>query len=212
VTGPLAAVRDFFLAPPVHARSATARPAAAPPAFAVLGERRGAVAVASGLVLASGAGPGLVCVWPPGDTRPRVPGTGRARRLAARLRARGLTAAAGGRLVRAPLPAPAAEAVAAAQRAVAAAGVASAIALAGPREDDLDVLLSLQDAVLLVLRDAADSPLARLAVSGLADLGVSVVTVASPSGPARELAAGGLLALPTLRAGLEPALAAVGCV
>ena len=150
MTGPLAAVRDFFVAPPVHGRAATARPVPVPPSFAVLGERREAVAVASGLVLASGAGPGLVCVWPAGEVRPRLPATARARRAAARLEARGVTALAGGRLVGVPLPGPAAEAVAVCQRAAAALGIATAVALAGPRDDDLDALLALQDAVVLV--------------------------------------------------------------
>ena len=209
MTGPLAAVRDFFVAPPVHARAATARPRPVPPSFAVLGERREAVAVASGLVLASGVGPGLVCVWPPGDVRPRPPATARARRLAARLEARGVTALAGGRLVGVPLPGPAAEAVAVSQRAVAAAGVATAVVLAGPRDDDLDALLVLQDAVVLVLREPVESPLVRLAISGLANAAGPVVTVAAPSGPGRGLATAGLVAPPALRSALAPALAAV---
>jgi hypothetical protein len=208
VTRPLAAVRDFFVAPPLHARAATVRPAPVPPSFAVLGERREAVAVASGLVLVSGVGPGLVCVWPPGDVRPRLPATARARRLAARLEARGVTALACGRLVGVPLPGPAAEAVAVSQRAVAAARVATAVVLAGPRDDDLDALLALQDAVVLVLRDAPDSPLVRLAVAGLAATPAPVVTVPAPSGPARALAASGLVAPRALRSALEPALTA----
>jgi hypothetical protein len=207
VTGPLAAVRDFFVAPPVHGRAAIARPAPAPPSFAVLGERREAVAVASGLVLASGAGPGLVCVWPAGEVRPRFPATARARRAAARLEARGVTAFAGGRLVGVPLPGPAAEAVAVCQRAAAAAGIATAVALAGPRDDDLDALLALQDAVVLVTARAADSPLVRLAVAGLSDTPAPVVTVPAPSAPVCALAAAGLVAPPALRSALEPALA-----
>ena len=206
MTGPLAAVRDFFVAPPVQAHGSTARPARVPPAFAVLGQRGEAVAVASGLVLASGAGPGLVCVWPPGDVRPRAPATARARRLAARLEARGVTALAGGRLVGVPLPGPAAEAVAVSQRAVAAAGVATAVVLAGPRDDDLDALLALQDAVVLVTARAADSALVRLAVAGLAETPAPVATVPAPSGPVRALAAAGLIALPALRSALAPAL------
>jgi hypothetical protein len=208
VTGPLGAVRDFFVAPPVHARAAPARPAPVPPSFAVLGERREALAVASGLVLATGVGPGLVCVWPPGDVRPRLPATARARRLAARLEARSVTALAGGRLVSVPLPGPAAEAVAVSQRAVAVAGVATAVVLAGPRDDDLDALLALQDAVVLVPREAADSALVRLAIAGLAETPAPVVTMAAPSGPVRVLAAAGLIALPAFRSALEPALTA----
>ena len=208
MTGPLAAVREFFVAPPVHARAATGRAATVAPSFAVLGERREALAVASGLVLASGVGPGLVCVWPAGDVRPRLPATARARRLVARLEARGVTALAGGRLVGVPLPGPAAEAVATSQRAVAAVDVTTAVVLAGPRDDDLDTLLALQDAVVLVTARAADSPLVRLAVAGLAETAAPVVTVPAPSGPVRALASAGLVALPALRAALGPALTA----
>jgi hypothetical protein len=208
VTGPLAAVRDFFVAPPAGGRVATARWAPVAPSFAVLGDRRDALAVAGGLVLASGSGPGLVCAWPPGDVRPSVPATARARRLAARLESRGVTAVAGGRLVGVPLPGAAAEAVAASQRAVAAVDGATAVVLAAPRDDDFDALLALQDAVVLVLREPSDSPLVRLALGGLADLPAPVVTVPAPSGAVRELAAAGLMALPALRASLAPALRA----
>ena len=170
MTGPLALVRDFFVVPADHAGRVAAPPTPAQASFAVLGDRRDAVAVASGLVLARGAGAGLVCVWPPGEHGLRLPATTRARRLAARLEARGLTAAGGGRVVRVSLPAPGAEAVATAQRAVAAVDVMTAVVLAGAREDDFDALLSLQDAVVLVLRDPVESPLVRLAVSGLASV------------------------------------------
>jgi hypothetical protein len=178
------------------------------PSFAVMGDRRDALAVAGGLVLASGSGPGLVCAWPPGEIRPRLSATARARRLAARLEGRGVTALAGGRLVGVSLPGPAAEAVAAAQRAVAAVDAATAVVLAGPRHDDLDALLALQDAVVLVLREPADSPLVRLALAGLAHTPAPVVTVPAPSGPVGALAAAGLTVLPALRATLAPALAA----
>jgi hypothetical protein len=147
-------------------------------------------------------------VWPPGDHGPRLPATTRARRLAARLEARGLTAVGGGRLVRVALPAPGAEAVAAAQRAVAAVDVTTAVVLAGAREDELDALLALQDAVVLVLREPLESPLVKLAVSGLADVAGPVVTVSAPSGLDRALATAGLAAPPVLRSALAPALAA----
>ena len=209
MTGPLALVRDFFVVPAGHAERAAAPPTPGQASFAVLGDRRDAVAVASGLVLARGAGAGLVCVWPPGDDGPRLPATTRARRLAARLEARGLTAVGGGRLVRVSLPAPGAEAVATAQRAVAAVDVRTAVVLAAAREDELDALLWLQDAVVLVLREPVESPLVRLAVSGLVDAAGPVVTVSAPSGPDRALATAGLVTPPVLRSALAPALAAV---
>jgi hypothetical protein len=127
--------------------------------------------------------------------------------LAARLEARGVPAAAGGRLVRVALPAPTADAVATAQRAVAAVEVPAAVVVAGPRDDALDALLVLQDAVVLAVRDSPDSPLVRLAASGLADVAVPVVTVVAPPGPARHLVGAGVLTPPSLRGALEPALA-----
>ena len=112
-------------------------------------------------------------------------------------------------MVRVSLPAPGAEAVATAQRAAAAVDVTTAVVLAAAREDELDALLSLQDAVVLVLREPVESPLVRLAVSGLADAAGPVVTVSAPSGPDRALATAGLVAPPALRSALAPALAAV---
>jgi hypothetical protein len=210
VTRPLAAVRDFFVVPARDAgRAAGGPPPAARASFAVLGDRGDAVAVASGLALARAAGAGLVCVWPPGDHGPRLPATNRARRLAARLDARGLAAVAGGRLVRVSLPAPGAQAVATAQRAVAAVDVPAAVVLAGPREDEFDALLTLQDAVVLVPREPVESCLVRLAVSGLAEVAGPVVTVSPPSGPVRALATAGLVAPPALRSALAPALVAL---
>jgi hypothetical protein len=138
-----------------------------------------------------------------------VPATAAARRLAGRLAARGLRAAASGRLARVALPADPAQAVAAAQRAVAAADVPSAVAVAGPRDEELDALLVLHDAIVLALRTPADDPLARAATSGLAHLGVPVVTVRAPPGLAPRLAAAGLIAATGLRAALMPAVEAV---
>ena len=85
-------------------------------------------------------------------------------------------------------------------------GIATAVALAGPRDDDLDALLALQDAVVLVTARAADSPLVRLAVAGLAETPAPVVTVPAPSAPVCALAAAGVIAPPALRSALEPAL------
>jgi hypothetical protein len=206
VSGVLDAVREFFVAPP--AQAARDRVGAAPPApsFVVLGDRRDVVPVACGVVLSGAGGCGLVCLWPGGEALPRAPGTRAARRLAARLEARGVAAVASGRLVRGALPRDPPEAVAAAQRAVAAAGVPAAVALTGPRSDDLDALLVLHDAVVLALRAPSGDPLARAATAGLAHLGVPVAAVRAPGGLSRPLATAGVLSSPSLRVAVRPAL------
>jgi hypothetical protein len=208
VSGPLTTVRDFFVAPPGHVVRPETRTAAPSPSFVVLGDRRDVVPVACGLALAGGAGCGLVAVWPGEDLLPRLPAARAARRLAARLGARGLTAVPSGRLARVGLPADPTVAVAAAQRAVAAADVPAAVAVAGPRGDELDALLVLQDAVVLALRTPADDPLVRVATAGLAELGVPVAAVRAPVGLARKLATAGLVSSPALRAALQQALEA----
>jgi hypothetical protein len=208
----LSALRGFFVAP---AGTAAHRSRLAPPApsVAVLGPPRELAAAGPGLALAlarrGGAGVGLACTWGRGDA-PRAPATRRARRLAARLEARGVRAAASGRLVCATLPDDPAEAFAAAQRAVGAAGCPAAIALCHPREPVMDDLLLLQDAIVLVRRAGDPPAVARLAESGLSGLGVPVVTCDVRVGAAgRALAAAGLAAPGALRAALAPAVEVV---
>ncbi len=201
MSGPLAGVRDFFVAPGAVARPRESPLPVAPPSFAVLGERADASAVAAGLVLAQGGG-GMVCTWPPAGGGRGAPATGAARRLARRLAGRGLDCAARGRLVVVDLPAGADEAVAAARRAAAAADVACAVVVAGPRDDGVDALLALNDALVLASRDGPDAPLLRLAADGLSRIGPPLVRVTPPSGATRHLALAGLVALPALRASL----------
>ena len=208
MSGPLAVVREFFVAPAAGRRERETALPAPPPSYAVLGERGDAGAVAAGLVLAEG-GTGTVCTWALRDAGPNVPGpsTAAARRLARRLTGRGLDCAARGRLAAVDLPSPPDEAVAAARRAAAAADMACAVVLAGPRDEALDTLLGLNDAIVLASRAGPDSPLIRLAEESLAGLGPPVVRVAPPAGVVRRLALAGLVALPSLRAELAPALA-----
>jgi hypothetical protein len=92
---------------------------------------------------------------------------------------------------------------------VAAARVTAAVALTGPRDEDLEAIFALPDAVVLVVREPAGSPLVRLAQAGLAEVAVPVVTLAPPTGLARGLATAGLLAPPALRSRVLPALEAV---
>jgi hypothetical protein len=107
------------------------------------------------------------------------------------------------------LPAPVAEAVAAAQRAVVAGPVPAGIALAGSREADLDALLALQDAVVFVVDRDANPALVRLARADLAGCPCPVLCVAPAGRPARDLALAGVLAAPSLRSQLLPALEVV---
>lgn len=207
MSGPLSGVRNFFVAPPAGGRRARPWAMPSPASFAVLGERGDALAVGNALVLAS-AGCGVVCAWPPAAPHRRGPATGEARRLARRLESRGLDSVPHGRMVRVALPEPPAEAVSAAQRAAAAAPVACAVVLAGPREDELDALFSLQDAIVLVVRAGPGSPLVRLAVEGLHGAGAAVAALSPPTGVARQLALAGIAALPALRTELAPALQA----
>jgi hypothetical protein len=206
VSGPLAGVRDFFLAPPAAARPTRDLAIPSPGSFVVLGEKGDALAVAGGLVLAGGSC-GVTCVWPSDEPLLRAPATRDARRLARRLESRALSCVPVGRLVRVALPAAPAEAVATARRAAAAAPTACAIALSGPRDADLDGLLALQDAVVLVARAGADSALVRLALAGLTAMGPPATAVAPPTGISRRLGLAGVAVLPRLRAEIGDALA-----
>src|SRR4051794_39712690 len=120
---------------------------------------------------------------------------------------RALSCAPTGPLARVALPAAPADAVATARRAAAAAPTACAVALSGPRDADLDALLALQDAVVLVARAGADSTLVRLALAGLTAMGPPATAVAPPTGISRRLGLAGVAVLPRLRAEIGDALA-----
>lgn len=203
-------LRDFFLAPEGTALRDAVAPV--PPVAVVLGDPRVVPGVASALALGMAArGPATVLLWPPELARgPRVPASGAARRIASRLAARGCAVEATGRLVRARLPDDPDGAVAAAQRAVAAADCAVAIGLAGPRTPELDTLLTLADAAVLVRRPSDAPALTRLAEASLSRLGVPAVTCEADLGATARLGAtAGLAVGSPARTSLAPALAAL---
>jgi hypothetical protein len=213
MSGLLALVRDFFVAPAGTASRGRAVP---PPAAcaAVLGRppEVGAAAPALALALArrQGGGCAVVCTWGVGNAAtPRLPAGGAARRLALRLDARGLAADASGRLVRVRLPDDPGAAAAGAERAAGAA-CPVVLGLAGPRDEAVDRLLTAQDVVVLAHPAAAEPALARAAEASHAELPVPVIACRLPSaGPLRALAAAGLLAPPALTEALLPALEVV---
>jgi soluble lytic murein transglycosylase-like protein len=198
----LRAVVDHFLlpaapaAPPAPARTETARQPDA--AVGVLCPPRdaGALGVAVGAALARehGARAVLVCVWaaPARRPGPTVPATGAARGLARSLIARGLDAAACGRLVLAAV-----EDAADAGRALAAAPGPTVLVVAGARDERMDAVLRAQDHVLVA--DTGEEGVAALAEARLAADGVRTARCAVPSGLARRVPALGLRAPVDLR-------------
>ena len=201
-------VRDFFVAP--AGERPVERGASVPPVVVVLGDARrvAAAACAAALDLARRGGHdhAAVCLWAAHPApAPRVPATPAARRGAERAAARGCETDATGRLVRAWLPSEAAGAAATAQRVLGGAQCPGAVALAGPRGEELDTLFALADAVLLVRRPGEAPSLTRLARAGLAHLQVPVVTWETHLGAAtRLLATTGLAVTSSARGALAP--------
>jgi hypothetical protein len=179
------------------------------------------VAAAGLLARRAGAGCGLALVWCDAAASPqshpargvssaqpvaRSPQTApfasrAARRLAAALAARDVTAAACGRAVHVALPADADEALAVARRAAAAAGDAPGVLVrGGPRPDAFDAVLAEQDRVLVLTRPGTDAAVGGLAVAGLpADARAHAIAL-RPAG--RALAAAGLAVPAALRRAL----------
>jgi hypothetical protein len=128
-----------------------------------------------------------------------------ARRLTARLSARGLETAARGRLAVVTLPAEPGAAVAAARR-TGAVDVPVVVALGGPRTPALEALLPDQDLIVVVAPDPA-GPLARSALAGLSGRPAASLACRPLSGPPRQLALAGMggarLLDPSLRAALR---------
>jgi hypothetical protein len=120
-----------------------------------------------------------------------------ARRLAARLAARGIPASARGRLAWLPLPADPGPGLALAERAAAAIDVPAVLALAGPRPAEAEPVLAEHDLVVVVGGDD-DGPLTTLALEKLGTLAAPAVAVRPLRGASRRLAlagVGGLRAL-----------------
>ena len=183
---------ELFVAPAEGVRPVAATPPAAP-ALAILcpaGDARAvAVAAASAQARRSRSSSGLAALWTPdgADLRPdaRPLAAASARRLAASLSARGLSATACHRAALVGLPADPSEAVPAARRAFAAAGDAPAVlVLGGPRGELFDPLLAEHDVALVLARDDGPGTLTALAVAGLEALGPRVLARPLALGPA----------------------------
>lgn len=202
-------VSSFFVEPPTG--KARPAPVASPdaPSVALLCRPGEASALGSAVAIAvarrTRSAISVVGLWRPGHSQraaPRAPATRAAGRLATSLRGRDVPAVAGGRVVRATLPADPDEAVASAERVYAATDAPVVLVIAGPRTDAIDALLARQDA-LVVASDpvvADPDPVAELAARRLAELGPPVETL-SPALPplTRALATAGIAA-PGLRA------------
>jgi hypothetical protein len=222
VSALLARLRDHFLDPSVVAATApTVQVAerAAPTALGVLCAPGVAAVAGTALGLAAagraGAACAVVCRWTGEDAAGPVAafaGGGialpAARRLAARLRGRGLAAVARGRVVSVALEGAAVTARAAAERAAAAAGDAPVVVvLAGPRPPVLDALLAAQDRLIVVPAPDAPAGLETLAVAEAARLGRGTGVLRLPVGTGgRAVVACGLLLGPALRAAADAAL------
>lgn len=127
----------------------------------------------------------LVCRWtgtePAEAPRAGLAG-GAARRLAQRLGARGLIAAACGRVVTVALPASEIEARAATERALAAAGdLPLVLAIAGARPPAFNPLLATLDRLIVVPPSGAPAGLEPLAIDAAARLGRSASLLRLPA-------------------------------
>jgi hypothetical protein len=198
MSGALRTLAGWFVEPP------PARPPEAPIAgphagrrIAVLGSAVTAAPLAAAAALnaraAAAAPTALVLLWrlplldgpPPGPAAPALPA---ARRLAARLVRRDLAAVARGRLVWLVLPGACAEGARALHHAEVAAGdVPVVLALARPREPEVDALLA--DSDLAIVAAEPGSALASAALEDVADLRVPACACAPPAPGAVRLAA-----------------------
>jgi hypothetical protein len=218
----LTRLRDLFLDP--HADPAARRPAkqvaerAVPSVLGVLTAREEAAPAGAALGLTAAAAAGmpcaLVCHWT-GEAANEAAATSglavrAARRLAARLTSRGLTASARGRLVTVVLPAAEPDARAAAERAFATAGDTPAVlVVSGPRPDNFDPLMAALDRLIVVPSPGAPTALEHLAVDAAARIGRATGVLRLPASGAatrRLVVSCGVLLSPALRAAAEAAL------
>jgi hypothetical protein len=206
-----------------------AAPLARPTRVAVLGAPADVPAVAAAcageLRARHRASAALVCLWRPGgepppggldgadrgiggdaDDRPdgvaspagaTTPG---ARRVAAALAADGLRATACGRLAWLALPDPPGEAASVLRRGLALAGVPVAIAVAGPRPEELEPILATADIAVAVLPAGTGEALRDLAIAHLPGAERGIVGPLPP-GPPRWAALAGLTRLRSLPGG-----------
>jgi hypothetical protein len=132
-----------------------------------------AVALAVGVAIARGRHAALVCLSAAPSPSPRIPARPAAARLAASLRARELDAEARGPLAVVRLCGDPAELAATATRALAAAGALPTVLAVARRGQEIDALLSEQDAILVSLAASADPTLAALTLAGATELAPS---------------------------------------
>ena len=200
MSGVLQRAAGFFLVPAAAERS---EPAALPTATraVVLGAAGDAVPLAAALALSLRAGgAALVAVWGgTGEHARRDAASRAAARLAARLSVHSLPARARGRLAWLALPAEPAPAAAAVRRASVLVEGPLVTALTGARPAALDALVAEHD--LAVVAADPESPLARAALTRLAEAGIAG-SACAPLGRGlhRALALAGLVA-PRLDAG-----------
>jgi len=198
----LDAIARVFVAPSSQARAEPV--AVAAPAVVVCG--RGAEPVAAALaLLARSRGPAVVCAWGSFSRRASAPSSAGARRLAASMQARGLSAAASGRLVSVSLDADPLVAATEVVRAGAAAGSAPVVtALCGPRDPAFDELLAAQDLGVVVAGDAPEE-LVRLGVAALGETSRRAVAAPQLAVVAAWFARAGVWATPGARRALAEA-------
>jgi hypothetical protein len=200
MTDLLARAAGYFLAPADTKRGSTVAAVPAAARAVVLGSAQDAPALAAALALtqraADRAPAAVVAVWRgDGDRGRPAPGaaTPAAARLAARLSRRGLPAAARGRLVWLELPAEPEDTAAGLHRAAAAVDGPVVTALTGPRPTALETVIDEHDLVLVAADP--DTPLARAALDGLSQRGVSALACRPlPRGLPRALALAGVAA------------------
>ena len=203
MTALLDAIARVFVALPVEARAVPVSATAAPSA-AVCGPGSEPVACALALLLRR-RGPVIVCRWGLASRRAALPATRGARRLAASMTARGLSAQATGRLVGVVLDETPSIAAAEAARATAAAGDAPVVlALCGPRDPAFDGLLAAQDLAVVALQDAPPE-LVRLGVAALEGTSRRAVAAAALAAPSAWAARSGVWAGPVARRALADA-------
>lgn len=217
----LSRLRDLFLDPAASTAAGPVRQVAeraVPATLGLLTAPEQAVGAGAALALAAGAAHGapcaVVCRWTGAEAKAPVRSSAlsavAARRLAARLDARGLDAGACGRLVSVILPAAGEDARAAAERAAAAAGDAPVVlVVAGPRPAALDPLLARLDRLVVAPPPGAPAGLEQMAVEAAARLGRGTGVLRLPASTATAARLGarcGLLLSPALRAAAAAAL------
>jgi hypothetical protein len=150
-------------------------------------------------------------MWRTGDGQHlQLPARPAAGRLAARLDAHGLAAQATGRLATLRLSDCPRSAAAEVERATGITRAPVVLALAGPRDPDIDALLRVQDVIVLACRHDDDPTVADMAAASLSGLPAPVLTCQASCGAAgRVLALAGATAPGALGRALAPAVEVV---